>query len=171
MSEKKGDEKEREAKELEEHAWRREELRGLFALSLLASLFVIWTNLDKVLPEKELIIIGLNFYPLVLPAIYTIIFFWIIYAVFTILRFSDDIFESERLRQSFESIARMSFIVGPLMVSVAFFWSLSVLLIVYYFPASLYVLIGVLVLLALIAIYLVLRKKYHIRVVIQQRKP
>jgi hypothetical protein len=157
----------------EDHARKREELRGLLTLSLLALLLLIRTNLDKLLPQQTFnihvpFVEGyINVYPAMVSSIDIVSFFWMIYAILTILRFSDDIIASERIRRNLGQFALACLVAGPLLVTILFLVALSVFYITYFYPTSLYFLIVTVAVFCVV--YFVLRR-YRLRLIIEPRQ-
>jgi hypothetical protein len=148
----------------EDHPLKREELRGLFTLSILALLLVMRDKIAAVaviwLPQAYVVM-----YPQSLIDILTI--FWILYAILMIFRFSDDIIASEKKREYLGFLAVSSFLTGILIVTAAIISPLFVFSLLYFYPASLYFLL--IFAATFIVVYLVLWK-YRLHVVIEPRR-
>jgi hypothetical protein len=157
----------------EDHVRKREEFRALMTLSLLALLLLIRTNLDKLSPQQEIdlhipFIQGyINVYPAMVNSIDIVSFFWMIYAILTILRFSDDLIGSEKIRRGLGQFALACLVVGPLLVTSLFLFVLEVVYVAYFYPASIFFLVVFAVIFAVV--YLVLRK-YRLKLTIEPRQ-
>jgi len=140
---------------------KREEIRGLFTLSLLALLIVIRTEWLKINLQAKITIgvIEWNF----LESVDTLIFCWIIYAFMMIFSFSDDIIPREDVREKLGQIGLIFLMVGPLGIAFVVFIGLFVSYIFNFFPYS------ILLLIAFVALY-VLSRKYEFSVVMEPKK-
>jgi hypothetical protein len=150
---------------------KREELRGLFTLSLLALLIVIRTNasqfgiqntLTKFTTPSLPFVIGMNFLGLLDVAI----FLWVFYAGLMVLGFSDDLIHSSKIRKDLRTLGLICLVGGPILIGVLFFVTAFSLILGSFYPQSVYVM--VILLIALIITWFVF-KKYGINVDITKK--
>jgi len=149
---------------------KREEIRGLFTLSLLALLIVIRTNWDK-LNIAPTVFVKIPFTNLtarldLLFFIDLIVFCWMAYAFSMILVFSDDLIKSQRVRNSFRRLGLAFLIVGPM--GIAYFF--AILIIAAYiiqYPDIIYVMLVVLVSVTIVSLIL---RKYNVSIVVEPKE-
>lgn len=144
---------------------KREEIRGLFTLSLLALLLVIRMNWEKMSIEPR-VWIAVPFTEVKLPFdilfwIDVIAFCWIAYALSMIMWFSDDLLRSERLRGFFRRLGLAFLVLGPLgmmyVFSILVMWAYTH----HYYPQSIY--LGIVFIIILIVI-IIITARYEIHV-------
>lgn len=154
------------AEETQDEMRKREELRGLFTLSLLA-LFLFMR--DK-MPEIFVLKLPGSAYLIAYPQslVDVLAFFWIAYAILMVFSFSDDIISSKRIRQSLRILAATFFILGPFLIPFALFAVILIWFMQYFFPVSLYFLVALIVVIS-VGYFLLQRYRFHI--VVEPRKP
>jgi hypothetical protein len=154
------------AEETQEETRKREELRGLFTLSLLA-LFLFMR--DK-MPEIFVLNLPNSMYLIAYPQslVDFLAFFWIAYAILMVFSFSDDIISSKRIRQSLKILATVFFLIGPLSIPLVLFAALLIWFMQYFFPVSLYFLAAFAV---VISVVYFLLQRYRFHIVVEPRKP
>ena len=152
---------------------KREEIRGLFTLSLLALLIIIRTSYDK-LGLQEIIVLKIPFIAgaflelNLLECIDLIIFCWMVYAILMILSFSDDLISSTRIRDVFRLFGLAFLVIGPIMLTLLFFIVLTSAYVEYYFPNSVYILLSMLAFVTIVSLIL---RKYKVHLSIEPKKP
>lgn len=94
-------------------------------------------------------------------------FFWIPYAILMVLRFSDDVITSVRIREYLGRLAVAFFLTGLAFVAVGIITPLLIAYVAYFYPASIVFLVVFAAILAVV--YFVLRK-YHLKLIIEPRQ-
>jgi hypothetical protein len=157
-------------------ALKREEVRGLFTLGLLAILLVIRTNWDKMgiqpimrltlpLADARMLLLSFDF----LQAIDLLSFCWIAYSFSMILGFSDDIIHSKKFRELFRQFGLAFFIIGPLIIGITLVGGISAAYVIYLYNINPFSIIYVMMLVAsLVVVFLILRK-YRIQIVVESK--
>ena len=144
---------------------RREEIRGLFTLSLLALLLVIRMNWEETGIEPSIRVVvpftDRFFHFNVLFWIDIIALCWIAYALSMIMWLSDDLLRSTRLRGFFRRLGLAFLVLGPLGMVYIFFIFVAVAYGLHYYPHSIYVLI-VFLILDIIVMYILRKYEIHI---------
>jgi hypothetical protein len=147
---------------------RREELRGLFALGVVAVLAAVEVSPQSFgIADKLSIPLPFVNESLTFPFstfFNVIIFSWVGYAMLMVFAYSDDLFPSEMGRKVIKILGLGLLVLGPLLFGAISLTVVTMAYFIAYYPSSIYVAIFAPIMFTIVIILLMLRSKYRIRI-------
>jgi hypothetical protein len=152
----------------EDNIHRREELRGLFAVGVIAVLAAIEAAPEKFnIQDKQTFVLPFTqqIFTYHLFSFFNIVIFsWVGYAMIMVFAYSDDLVKSERARRVLKIIGLGFLLTGPFLFGVASMVVLTIAYIATYYPLSAYLLIAAFVVFIVTTSILAIHGHYSIKI-------